>query len=99
MNLASRLIEELRADEEKRRLLARLLVPEAYGDQELRIAVLNAIYSDIATKEDIRRLEERLDKRISRIKERIDSLVKWVIGMPAATWATLAAVLIASLPR
>ena len=106
MSIAEQLIVELEGDEEKRRRLARLLVPEVYRDQGLRTATLNALYRDIATKGDLAELREeiredvrRLEERINRVEARIDSLVKWVIGMLATMWVTLVAALLASLLR
>ncbi len=104
MGIAEQLISELEGDAEKRRRLARLLVPEVYSDQELRTATINALYRDIVTKEDLAELREelredirRLEERINRVEARIDSLVKWVIGMLATMWVTLVAALLASL--
>ena len=99
MGVAEQLIRELRDDEEKRRSLARLLVPEVYGDQELRGAVLNAVYRDIATKEDLASLRRELREEFARLEARIDGLLKWVIGMLVSMWVTLAAVLLASVLR
>ena len=73
--------------------------PGVYGDQELRTAVLNALYSEIATKDDVERLREELKAELGRIEERIDGLVKWVIGMIASMWVSLMAVLVVAALR
>ena len=99
MGVAEELIRELEADAERRRRLARLLVPEVYGDQELRTAVLNALYSEIATKDDVDRLRGEIKAELRRIEERIDGLVKWVIGMIASMWVSLMAVLVVAALR
>ncbi len=106
MGIADRLIEELRSDGEKRRELARLLVPEVYSDKDLRVATLNALYSEVATRDDIEALKsdlrrdiERLEARIKDVEQRIDSLLKWVIGLLATMWATLIATLLATTLR
>ena len=99
LGVAEELIRELEADAERRRRLARLLVPEVYGDQELRTAVLNALYSEIATKDDVERLRGEIKAELRRIEERIDGLVKWVIGMIASMWVSLMAVLVVAALR
>lgn len=53
MSLAQKLVEELEADEKTRKRLAKLLVSEAVSEPELRLAIINAVLRDVATKEDI----------------------------------------------
>ena len=65
----------------------------------MRTAVLNALYSEIATKDDVERLREELKAELGRIEERIDGLVKWVIGMIASMWVSLMAVLVVAALR
>jgi hypothetical protein len=49
--LAQKLVEELEADERARKRLAKILVPEAVSEPELRLAIINAVLRDVATKE------------------------------------------------
>ena len=53
MSLAQKLVEELEADEKTRKRLVKLLVSEAVSELELRLAIINAVLRDVATKEDI----------------------------------------------
>jgi len=102
--VAEKLIEELEGDEEARRRLARLLVPAVYEDNVLRVAVLNAVSREVATRGDLAGLEarleahlSRLEARMERIESRIDTLIKWVIGLLASMWVSLVAALLASM--
>ena len=74
MSIAGKLIEELEKDRTARRRLAEILVT----DGEVRLAIINAVLADVATKEDLRRTEDNLkaliEREISRLEKRIDSL-------------------------
>ncbi|MDJ0274877.1 MAG: hypothetical protein NYU90_06745 [Aigarchaeota archaeon] len=85
MSIAEKLIEELERDQEARRRLAEILVT----DGEVRLAIINAVLADVATKRDletlraelkadIKRVEDNLkaliEREISRLEKRIDSL-------------------------
>ncbi len=101
MSILPRLLEELERDEAGRRRLARMLAADIASEGELRVLLVNAVLREVATKEDLRRLEERMERlekelreKIRRLDERIDSLVKWLIGLLASIWATLVALLL-----
>ena len=58
----------------------------------------------LATREELRALEERMDRRfaaleerIDRLHERIDTLTRWMIGLLVTIWATMVAAAIALL--
>jgi len=74
VSIAGKLIEELEKDRMARRRLAEILVT----DGEVRLAIINAVLADVATKEDLRRTEDNLkaliEREISRLEKRIDSL-------------------------
>jgi len=60
VSLAEKLVEELEANERVRKRLVKLLVPEAVSEPELRLAIINAILRDVATKSDVAKLWKRL---------------------------------------
>jgi chromosome segregation ATPase len=80
VSLAERLVEELEANERVRKRLAKLLVPEAISEPELRLAIINAVLRDVATKSDVAKVMEEIEKvrreDIRRLEERIDALRK-----------------------
>ena len=67
MSLVDRLIEELERDSRARRRIAELLISEP----DVRLAIVNAVLADVATKRDIEKLEARIDNRFKGIEERI----------------------------
>jgi chromosome segregation ATPase len=80
VSLAEKLVEELEADEKTRKRLVKLLVPEAVSEPELRLAIINAVLRDVATKSDVAKVMEEIEKirreDIRRLEERIDALRK-----------------------
>ena len=81
MSIGEKLIEELEKDPKIRKRLAELMVT----DSDVRLAIINAVLADVATKKDLEklevatkreleRLEERLERRISALENRISAL-------------------------
>jgi len=78
VSIAEKLIEELEKDPKIRKRLAELMVT----DSEVRLAIINAVLADVATKKDLERLEERLrndfrneiQREVRRLEERISAL-------------------------
>jgi hypothetical protein len=81
VSIGEKLIEELEKDPKIRRRLAELMVT----DSDVRLAIVNAVLADVATKKDLEklevatkreleRLEERLERRISALENRISAL-------------------------
>jgi len=81
VSIAEKLIEELEKDPKIRRRLAELMV----ADSEVRLAIINAVLADVATKSDLEKLEEelrneirrevgRLEERISALENRVNSI-------------------------
>jgi len=70
VSIAEKLIEELEKDPKIRRRLAELMVT----DSDVRLAIINAVLTDVATKRDLERLEERLENRISALENRVNSI-------------------------
>ncbi len=73
MSIAEKLIEELEKDPKIRRRLAELMVT----DSDVRLAVINAVLADVATKKDLKELEERfrneMQREVSKLEERLRS--------------------------
>jgi uncharacterized protein YceH (UPF0502 family) len=70
VSIADKLIEELEKDPRVRRRLAELMVT----DSDVRLAIINAVLADVATKSDLERLEERLERRISSLESRVNAI-------------------------
>jgi hypothetical protein len=81
VSIGEKLIEELEKDPKIRKRLAELMVT----DSDVRLAIINAVLADVATKKDLEklevatkreleRLEERLERRISALENRISAL-------------------------
>ena len=64
----------------RRRLASALVI-----DSDVRLAIINAVIRDVATKNDI----EALRSEIGNVNRRIDSLIKWIIGLMAAMWTSI----------
>jgi len=76
LSLAEKLVEELEANEKVRKRLAKILVPEAISEPELRLAIINAILRDVATKSDVAKLREEIEKIRIATKEDIETFRK-----------------------
>jgi hypothetical protein len=74
MSIGRQLLEELRHDEELRRMLAEELIPEALRHRELRRAMLIALSREMATKEDIENLKKEINSRLSSLENRVSML-------------------------
>ena len=70
VSIAEKLIEELEKDPKIRKRLAELMVT----DSEVRLAIINAVLADVATKKDLEKLEERIERRISALENRVNSI-------------------------
>ena len=79
VSIAEKLIEELEKDPKIRKRLAELMVT----DSEVRLAIINAVLADVATKKDLEKLEERIERRISTLESRIEALENRVNSIEA----------------
>jgi len=78
VSIAEKLIEELEKDPKIRRRLAELMVT----DSDVRLAIINAVLADVATKSDLEKLEERLrndfrneiQREVRRLEDKISAL-------------------------
>jgi len=82
-------LEELRSDEGLRRALAEELLPETLRHRELRKAMLLALSSEMATKEDIEELKSYVDARINDVNRSISDLYGILKASLVAIIATL----------
>ena len=64
-------------DTRARKRLAELLISEP----DVRLAIINAVLRDVATKSDIERLREEFRREIARLKERIDRLEECIVRL------------------
>jgi len=67
-------------DAKARKRLAELLVAEP----DVRLAVINAVLRDVATKEDIRELRSELRAEIAEVRGRL----WWIVGLILASWTS-----------
>jgi hypothetical protein len=74
VSVGRQLLEELRHDEELRRMLAEELIPEALRHRELRRAMLIALSREMATKEDIENLKKEINSRFVSLENRVSML-------------------------
>lgn len=71
MSIAESLLRELREREDLRRALAEELLPELLRHRRLRLAVLTALYRDIATKDDVRGIRAEVREDIERVRAEV----------------------------
>ena len=64
MSIAEKLIEELEKDPKIRRRLAELMVT----DSDVRLAVINAVLADVATKSDLEKLEAATKRELENLR-------------------------------
>jgi len=79
--LAEKLVEELEADEKVRKRLAKLLLPEVVSEPDARLAIINTVLRDVATKDDVAGLREEFAMLrkdvytyITELRERVSKL-------------------------
>ena len=101
MSIINRLLEDMDKYPEKRQWLARALALDIATEETLRLLLLESLLRDVSTKRDLREVEERLQKQMEELRkdlwklnERIDSLVKWMVGLLASIWLTLVVLLL-----
>jgi septal ring factor EnvC (AmiA/AmiB activator) len=76
VSIAEKLVEELEADERVRKRLAKLLVSEVVSEPDARLAIINAVLRDVATKDDIAKVMEEIEKVRIETREEIEKLRK-----------------------
>ena len=73
MSLVDRLLEELDSRPEAAKRLARRLAADIASEEQLRNLLLEGLLREAATKEDLEKLEERINARIDRLEESVNS--------------------------
>jgi chromosome segregation ATPase len=64
LSIAEKLIEELEKDPKIRRRLAELMVT----DSDVRLAIINAVLADVATKSDLEKLEAATKRELENLR-------------------------------
>ena len=77
---AEEIVALFEKDAKARKRLAELLVAEA----DVRLAVINAVLRDVATKEEIRELRSELRAEIAEVRGRL----WWIVGLILASWTS-----------
>ncbi|NOZ88998.1 MAG: hypothetical protein GXO15_03645 [Crenarchaeota archaeon] len=90
MTVIEQLLREMDENPEAAERLVRRLAVGLVRDSTAAALTLEALLSRAATRDDIERLERRLD----RIEARLEGLTRWMIGLLVTIWATLAAILV-----
>jgi len=67
MSLAEKLIKEFEENVRLRKRLAELLISES----DIRLALINAVIADVATKKDLNELRNELRGEISKVREEL----------------------------
>lgn len=113
MSLVDKLLGELEAEPEKARRLARKLAADIVSEEHLRTLLLEGLVREAATRQDLGKLEQRiehigermatredivrLEQRIDHLESRMDTLIKWIIGLLVTIWGTVAVIGLAML--
>jgi len=108
MALSDRLAKEIA--EGKANALMKAIAAEIASDPNLRALLVQAVLREVATKEDIARLEEKLDRKIESVRIELDrkiedlrrdfsSLMKWMIGLMASMWISIVVGIIVALMK
>jgi uncharacterized protein YlxW (UPF0749 family) len=72
VSIAEKLIEELEKDPKIRKRLAELMVT----DSDVRLAIINAVLADVATKSDLEKLEAATKRELEKLEERLRSEIQ-----------------------
>ena len=82
MSLAEKLIKEFEENVKLRKRLAELLVSEP----DIRLVLINAVISDVATKKDLSELRNELKSEISELRGEVHSNFRWTVGLIVTVW-------------
>jgi len=92
---AGEIVRLLKSDRDALRELA---VAVASGP-EIRLAVINAVLADVATKQDIQQLRQELRGEIAQLRQHVDGEIaqlrrdmntnfRWTVGLIIGIWGT-----------
>ena len=82
MSLAEKLIKEFEENVKLRKRLAELLVSEP----DIRLVLINAVISDVATKKDLSELRSELKSKIGELRGEVHSNFRWTVGLIVTVW-------------
>ena len=93
MSLAEKLIKEFEENVKLRKRLAELLISEP----DIRLALINAVIADVATKKDLSELRNELKNEIgglrselkseiSELRREMHSNFRWTVGLIVTVW-------------
>jgi hypothetical protein len=77
---AGEIVRLLKSDRDALRELAVAVASEP----ELRLAVINAVLADVATKQDIQQLRQELRGEIAQLRQHVDSLLIFIRAFAGA---------------
>jgi len=77
---AGEIVRLLKSDRDALRELAVAVASES----EIRLAVINAVLADVATKHDIQNLREE----INQLRRDVNTNFRWTVGLIIAVWGT-----------
>ncbi|BES80459.1 hypothetical protein [Pyrodictium abyssi] len=80
-SLASKLLREARERPEEWRRLAERIAADIAGDERLRLALLNAVLRETATRRDIAELRAEIDREIDLLRGDFEKLRGEVEGL------------------
>ena len=75
------------------------IASEIASDPELRTSVIQAVLKDVATKEDLEKLEDKPERKIEELRRDLNSLMKWMIGLMASMWISIVVGIIVALMK
>jgi DNA-binding GntR family transcriptional regulator len=88
---AGEIVRLLKSDRDALRELAVTVASEP----ELRLAVINAVLADVATKQDIQQLRQEIaqlrqhvDSEITQLRRDMNSNFRWTVGLIVGIWGT-----------
>jgi len=93
VSLAEKLIKEFEENVKLRKRLAELLISEP----DIRLALINAVIADVATKKDLSELRNELKNEIgglrselkseiSELRREMHSNFRWTVGLIVTVW-------------
>ena len=81
---AGEIVRLLKSDKDALRELAVAVASES----ELRLAVINAVLADVATKQDIQQLRQELRGEIAQLRREMSTNFRWTVGLILGIWGT-----------
>ena len=81
---AGEIVRLLKSDRDALRELAAAVASEP----ELRLAVINAVLADVATKHDINQLREEMRREMGQLRRDVNTNFRWTVGLIVAIWGT-----------